>query len=97
PATVTGQLLPDFHQARLVEEADLITFFAKFERGDLVVLVLESETEKRQYFISTSKGKRGAMCTGTFLLDDDQNTRTIISKEGLKGSYDVSVLVEDQL
>ena len=97
PATVTGQLLPDFHQARLVEEADLITFFAKFERGDLVVLVLESETEKRQYFISTSKGKRGAMCTGTFLLDDDRNTRTIISKEGLKGSYDVSVLVEDQL
>ena len=97
PAEETGALLPAWHEARVTEERDLVTFEAKFEAGTLAMLLLESEEDSRQYFISTSRGRRGAMWTGTFLPDDDRDTRTIISKEGLKGEYAVRVIVEDLL
>ncbi len=82
PAEDTGEILPEKHEARLTDEVDMFTFESKFEKGQLVMLLLESEEETRKYFISTSKGKRGAMCTGTFLPEDDRDTRTVISKEG---------------
>lgn len=97
PAEETQELLPAWHQAKVTEEVDLVTFEAKFEAATLAMLILESEEDRRHYFISTSRGKRGAMCTGTFLPDDDRDTRTIISKEGLKGSYVIQVIVEDLL
>lgn len=97
PAEETQELLPAWHQAKVTEEIDLVTFEAKFEAATLAMLILESEEDSRHYFISTSRGKRGAMCTGTFLPDDDRDTRTIISKEGLKGSYVIQVIVEDHL
>ena len=45
------------------------------------MFVLESEEESRHYFISTSKGMRGAMCTGTFLSEDNGDTRTVTLKD----------------
>jgi arylsulfate sulfotransferase len=36
------------------------------------------------------------MCTGTFLPDDDRDTRTVISKEGFDGDYQVKVIVDDK-
>ncbi|MEG9283144.1 aryl-sulfate sulfotransferase [Aerococcus urinae] len=96
PAEDTGELLPDTHEGRLVEEADMFTFHAKFAKGQLVMLLLEGEEETRRYFISTAKGKRGAMCAGTFLSADDRDTRTGVTKEGMKGAYKVKVIVDDK-
>ena len=67
PAEDTGEILPDKHEAHITDEVDMFTFESKFEKGQLVMLLLESDKETHRYFISTSKGKRGAMCTGTFL------------------------------
>ena len=92
PCEETGEDLPKSCEGRIVDEMDMFTFYAKFESGQMVLLVLEGEKETRRYFISTSKGKRGAMCTGTFLPGDDRDTRTAVSKEGLEGTYKVSVL-----
>ena len=36
------------------------------------------------------------MCVGTFLDTDDRNTRTVISKTGLSGTYDVRVIINDK-
>lgn len=96
PAEDTGELLPDKHEARVIDEIDMFTVDSKFEKGQLVMLVLESETDTRRYFVSTSKGKRGAMCTGTFLPDDERSTKTIITKEGMNGSYQLKVIVDDK-
>lgn len=96
PAEETNELLSDWHEAHLEEEVDMLTLHAKFEPGTLVMLVLESEEESRQYFISTSKGMRGAMCTGTFLPDDDRDTRTVVTKDGLDGEYKVKLIIESQ-
>lgn len=96
PSEETGELLPPFHEGHLVDEEDMFTFFAKFEKGDLVMLLLENEEETRQYYVSTAGNARGAMCAGTFLSTDDRDTRTIISKEGLAGKYDVKVVLGDK-
>jgi arylsulfate sulfotransferase len=36
------------------------------------------------------------MCCGSFLDTDDRNTRTCITKEGLKGTYDLRVIINDE-
>lgn len=94
PAEDTGEMLPAKHEAHITDEVDMFTFESKFEKGQLVMLLLESDQETRRYFISTSKGKRGAMCTGTFLPDDDRDTRTIVTKEGLHGEYQVKLIID---
>ncbi|MFM1524800.1 MULTISPECIES: aryl-sulfate sulfotransferase [Helcococcus] len=96
PTEDAGVELDDWHDAHITDEVDMLTFQAKFEPGTMVLLVLENEEESRQYFISTSKGKRGAMCTGTFLPDDDRETRTVVTKDGLDGEYQVKLIINDK-
>ena len=96
PAEVTGEYMPEFCNARIEDEFDKFTFFSRFVKGDLVLLQLEQGEEIHRYFISTTAQPAKAMCCGTFLDTDDRNTRTIITKSGLKGTYDVRVIINDK-
>ena len=93
PAEETHQLIPEKCKASIKEDPEILTFEARFEKGQLVMLVLDNGKEQLKYFISTSKGRRGAMCTGTFLPDDDRIVRQVVIKEGLKGKYDVRLII----
>ena len=95
PATATGELIPDFCGARIEDAFDNFTFYSRFVKGDLVLLQLEKEDEIHRYYISTTATPNKAMCCGTFLDTDDRNTRTCITKEGLSGTYDVRVIIND--
>ena len=45
----------------------------------------------------TTVGKRLAEKMGYSFLDtDDRNTRTCVTKTGLKGTYDIRVIIEDK-
>lgn len=90
-----GEMVSDSVNVRLTDEDDMFTFQAKFEKGQLVLLVLEGKDETRQYFISTARGYRGAMCSGTFLMADARETRTGVSKSGLHGEYKVKLIIDD--
>ena len=96
PAEVTGQLLPVSCNASMNEEFDRFTFKSRFEKGQLVMLLLEAENETRRYFISTTAVPHLAMCCGTFLDSDERNTRTMVNKAGLSGTYDVRVIIDDK-
>ncbi len=96
PAEECGEIMPEFCNARIEDEYDKFTFFSRFVRGDLVLLQLEKGEEIHRYFISTTAKPATAMCCGTFLETDDRNTRTIISKTGLSGKYDVRVIINDK-
>ncbi|MGN1182016.1 MAG: hypothetical protein ACI4SR_03335, partial [Faecalibacillus sp.] len=52
--------------------------------------------EVHRYFIPTTSQPAKAMCCGTFLDTDDRNTRTVISKTGLSGTFDVRVIINDK-
>ncbi|MCD7809347.1 MAG: aryl-sulfate sulfotransferase [Erysipelotrichaceae bacterium] len=96
PGEACGEIMPEFCNARIEDEYDKFTFFSRFVRGDLVLLQLEKGEEIHRYFISTTAKPATAMCCGTFLETDDRNTRTIISKTGLSGKYDVRVIINDK-
>lgn len=95
PLDPSGEMLPESCNARIEDEVDRFTFFSRFEKGQMVMLLLEQGEEVHRYFISTTAVPFLAMCCGTFLDSDDRNTRTNINKNGLKGTYDVRVIVDD--
>lgn len=96
PMDSCGELLPDSCDASIIEEFDRFTFKSRFEKGQLVMLLLEGENETHRYFISTTAVPYLAMCCGTFLDSDERNTRTFINKAGLSGTFDVRVIVDDK-
>lgn len=96
PAMVVSELIPDSCDARIEEEDDRFTFLAKFEKGQMVMLVLEQGDEKHRYYISTAAVSHQAMCCGTFLESDERATKTNVNKAGLKGTYEVWVILDDK-
>ena len=95
PAPVSSELIPDRYEARIEDEDDRFTFHAKFERGQLVMLMLEKGEEKHRYYISTTAVSHKAMCCGTFLESDERVTKTNVNKAGMKGTYEVFVVIDD--
>lgn len=96
PLESCGEMMPEICNARIEDEDDRFTFFSRFEKGQLVMLMLEQGEEVHRYFISTTAVPFLAMCCGTFLDSDERNTRTMINKTGLKGTYDVRVIIDDK-
>ena len=95
PAEAKGEMLPDFCEARVEDMFDMFTFYSRFVKGDLVMLQLEKGEEVHRYYIPTTATPNKAMCCGSFLDTDDRNTRTGITKEGLSGTYDLRVIIND--
>ena len=95
PAPVSSELIPDRYEARIEDEEDRFTFHAKFEKGQLVMLMLEKGEEKHRYYISTTAVSHKAMCCGTFLESDERVTQTNVNKAGMKGTYEVFVVIDD--
>ncbi len=95
PAELSEELIPDKFNARVEDEADRFIFHAKFEKGQLVMLMLEQGEEKHRYYISTTAVSHKAMCCGTFLESDERVTKTNVNKAGLKGTYELFVIVDD--
>ena len=95
PAPVSSKLIPDRYEARIEDEDDRFTFHAKFEKGQLVMLMLEQGEEKHRYYISTTAVSHKAMCCGTFLESDERVTKTNVNKAGMKGTYEVFVVIDD--
>ena len=96
PMEPCGEELPHIYEANIEEESDRFTFNAIFESGQLVMLMLEKEGEEHGYFISTAKNMFAALCCGTFIEKDARKVRCSVNKAGLKGTYDVRVIVDDK-
>ena len=96
PMDSCGELMPESCNARIEEEDDRLTFYSRFEKGQMVMLLLEGEKETHRYFISTTAVPHRAMCCGTFMDSDERNTRTFVNKAGLSGEFDVRVIIDDK-
>ncbi len=80
----------------LEDEFDKFTFFSRFVKGDLVLMQLEKGDEVHRYYIPTTATPNKAMCCGSFIDSDDRNIRFGVTKAGLKGTYDVKVIINDK-
>lgn len=90
------ELASEKFNARFEEECDRYVFHAAFEKGQLVMLVLEGDNnEIHRYYISTAAGApNAAMCVGVFQTTDERIVRMNLSKEGLKGSFAAKLIVD---
>jgi arylsulfate sulfotransferase len=91
-----GGMVPDTYKVRIGEEEDRIILKASFEKGQLVMIMLEGEETTHRYFVPTTKRPFLAMCVGTFQETDERAVEHPISKEGLKGDFKVTLLIDDQ-
>ena len=91
-----GEEIPYIYESAIQEESDRFTFKATFESGQLVMLMLEQGDEVHGYYISTAKSAFAALCCGTFIEKDARKVSCAVNKAGLKGTYDVRVIVDDK-
>ena len=96
PMDSCGEELSHIYEASIEEEDDRFTFKATFESGQLVMLTMEQGEEVHPYFISTAKSPFAALCCGTFIEKDARKVKLSVNKEGLHGTYDVRVIVDDK-
>ncbi len=89
------QLLPKEHELVINEEEDKIVFTGNYERGSLVMLLLEGK-DTHAYFINTAADEHHAMCSGAFLEKSDKIIKLNVSKEGLKGAYAIKFIINDK-
>lgn len=54
PMESSGLLIPERYESEIIEEDDRFTYKAIFEKGQLVMLMLEQGEEKHRYYISTA-------------------------------------------
>lgn len=96
PMEPCGEMIPDRCQVIVEEEIDRFAFRATFEKGQLVMLMLENDEESHRYYISTAANQFTAMCVGTFMESDDRRTNTFVNKAGLHGTFDMRVIIDDK-
>lgn len=97
-AEKTGQLVPASYAAKVEEEADRMIFYGRFEAGTMVQVLLQDEQGNlRRYPVKTTTEEFQAMCVGTFQKADEKAVDKYINKEGLAGTYQVSVLIDDKI
>lgn len=96
PMDPCGEEIPHIYETFVEEEDDRFTFRATFESGQLVMLMLEQGEEQHGYYISTAKTKFAALCCGTFIEKDARKVSISVNKAGLKGTYDLRVIVDDK-
>lgn len=58
--------------------------------------VLQGEESTHRYFVPTTKRPFLAMCVGPFQKSDERAVEHPISKEGLKGNFKVTLLIDDK-
>ena len=86
----------EWHNISIEEDEDRFVFHGKFEPGTLAMICLEGKEESHHYFINTSAFFYLAMCSGAFLEDDDRDIKMNISKVGLKGKFNIKLIINDK-
>ncbi len=95
-AALTEEPVPERYQITLIEEIDRLMFTARFEKGQLVMLILQDEQgNEHNYYVSTAKAVNSTMCVATYLDHDDRKIWMAVNKNGLKGRYHIYLIVDE--
>lgn len=86
--------VPATYNIKIAQEEDRVVMRGTFEKGQLVMLLLEGDTSYA-YFVPTTSRPFMAMCVGTFLELDARSVEFPVSLEGIKGEFTVSIIIDD--
>ncbi|MDL2307473.1 aryl-sulfate sulfotransferase [Desulfovibrio sp. OttesenSCG-928-C06] len=94
PELEQGGDVPAQYKLKLAQEADRLVLRGSFEKGQLVMLLLEGD-KTHSYFVPTTKRPFLAMCVGTFLDADERSVEFPVSFENISGKFKVSVIIDE--
>jgi arylsulfate sulfotransferase len=94
PPVEDGGMVPDQYNLRLAQEEDRLVLRGTFEKGQMVMLLLEG-VETHAYFIPTTKRPFLAMCVGTFQESDERSVEFPVSLEGLSGKFRLKMIIDE--
>ncbi|MGL6175191.1 MAG: aryl-sulfate sulfotransferase [Cellulosilyticaceae bacterium] len=88
--------VPEKYKITFDEEEDRYVFRGTFEKGQLVMLLLEGEENVHRYYISTSASEKAnaAMCVGVFQSTDERVVSLNINKEGLENNLIAKIIID---
>ena len=95
PEAEDGGEVPDQYNVKIGLEEDRIILKATFEKGQMVMLLLEG-ADTIGYFVPTTKRPFLAMCVGTFQEADERAVEFPVSRKGLAGSYSLKLIIDDK-
>jgi len=95
-AVEVKELIPESFSSSLLEQEDRILFEINLKEGQFALLLLEKNGEIHKYFMPAAKANINAFCAGDFIHPHLRNTALTVSKGGLKGQYDVKVVIEEK-
>lgn len=94
----SGKLVPSECELVILEEKDRIAMNATFETGEMVqVLLTDERGQVHRYTYNTVPQRVLSMCVGTFKKEDPRNVDLNINTCGLKGTYQIQLIIGDQL
>lgn len=92
-----AEMLPASYQAAVEDELDRFRLSVLLTTGTFACLVLKNQDDVRAYPIPTTEKDELAMCVGTFQPTDANEAFITVSKDGLSGTYDCYLLIEQTL
>jgi arylsulfate sulfotransferase len=95
PELEHGGMVPGKYKIRFVQEVDRLILSGSFEKGLMVILLLEGAA-RHAYFSPTTKRPFSAMCVGTFLGDDERAVVFPVSLEKLSGTFEISLIIDER-
>jgi arylsulfate sulfotransferase len=95
-AAAAGEALPPDCQAHIVEHDDYFFLKARFRPEQRVFVVLEQDGHALGYRVKTGDRFARINCR-PYLEADENNTSTMLSKNGLNGRYDVKVMIDGKI
>lgn len=95
-AAAAGEALPPECRAHIVEHGDYLFLKARFLPEQQVFVVLQQGAQALGYRVKTGDRFSRINCR-PYLEADGNNTSTLISKNGLRGRYDVKLLIDGKL
>ncbi len=94
--------IPEKYAIKFSQETDRLIFKSKLLEGTKVRIILDNLFDRKTYTITASNKAYTAMCIDIFNEEDNDNPEEIninayINNEGLKGTYNIYVKVNDEL
>lgn len=91
-----GAIVPEKYKAHFTEEVDRIVFNAEFQKGQLVMLLLEGADKTYKYYVPTTEKTFTAICVASFQAALKRTIQMNVMKEGISGTFNIAVVIDDE-
>ena len=94
---IDGGMIPNEYQLELHTDGERLIMRGIFQKGDIIMIYLENESEKHQHFVQCTRIPLGTECLFTYGGGKGRPAVWPIYIGSLYGNYNVKILVNEKL